>query len=78
MLTYKQFGITKEERMQEHADIRGLKQYILALKEKELGVLKCEACGVEDVPYDIHHKRYGNINYYDLELLCIPCHVNKN
>ena len=72
---YKQFNITREERLQEGIDVNQLKQYIFSLKEKELGKLKCENCGATDKPLEIHHKRYGaNINYYDLMLLCKDCH----
>lgn len=72
---YKQFNITKEERLEEARDVSGLKQYIVALKERDLGGLRCENCGVKDKPFDIHHKRYGiDVNYYDLQLLCEDCH----
>ena len=75
-VNYKQFGISKEERDQERRDVahNGLRKYILALKGKELGSLKCEVCGhTKDL--DIHHKRYGkDVTYYDLMLLCMDCH----
>ena len=67
------------ERIQEQRDIIVLRPHIMALKERDLGSLKCERCGIESKPLDIHHKRYGiDVNYYDLEILCVPCHVNKN
>ena len=71
---YKQFNISREERLQEQEDVIRLRPYIFALKEKELGVIKCERCGsMKGV--EIHHKRYGaDVNYYDLELLCKDCH----
>jgi 5-methylcytosine-specific restriction endonuclease McrA len=54
-----------------------LMPYIISLKEKELGGIKCELCGKEE-QLEIHHKKYGdNVNYYDLELLCIKCHRGK-
>ena len=70
-VNYKQFNISREERLQEDRDIIELRPYILAVKEYELGALKCEECGAIDVPLKIHHKRYGiDVNYYDLILLC--------
>ena len=75
-VNYKQFGMTVDERRQLHADICGLRQYIISLKERDLGGLKCEACGIIDKPLDIHHKRYAtDVNYHDLILLCEECHT---
>ena len=74
-VNYKQFNITREERIQENIDIQELEPYILALKERDLGELKCEQCGEINEPLDIHHRRYGtDVNYYDLALLCPACH----
>lgn len=71
--------ITKKERKQEMLDILDLQHYILSLKEKELGELKCERCGDNENALQIHHKKYGaNVNYYDLELLCVKCHFKNH
>jgi len=76
-VNYKQFGVTREEREQNQDDIIRLRPYIMALKERDLGVLKCEQCEATDKPLDIHHKKYGDsVNYYDLALLCEDCHKN--
>lgn len=73
----KNFGITKQEREAEMYDVLTLQHYILALKCRDLGELKCEECGnLEDL--QIHHKRYGiDVTYYDLQLLCRNCHFKK-
>ena len=56
-----------------------IRQYVLALKEQELGGLKCELCGKRKKGLNVHHKRYGlDVNYYDLELLCSKCHDIKH
>lgn len=71
----KDFGITKQERMQEHYDSIFLRPWILAVKERELGKLMCEDCGSEE-NLQIHHKRYGiDVTYYDLKLVCFQCHL---
>jgi formylmethanofuran dehydrogenase subunit E len=71
-----QLNITKKEKWQEMYDVMQLQEYILTLKEKELGSIRCEKCGATKGRLEIHHKRYGkDINYYDLELLCKKCHT---
>ena len=56
-------------------DIACLRPYIIAIKTQELGQIRCESCGQDGVPIEIHHKRYGiDVNYYDLMLLCKDCH----
>ena len=77
-MDYKQYGLTREDREQQQQDITDLRPYILYLKRRDLGELKCEKCGITNVPFDIHHKDYKpDLTYYDLEVLCEPCHVSK-
>lgn len=84
-VNYKQFGVTKEQRMELHLITHQLRTEILALKERDLGELKCEECGKKNEEgigikgtLQIHHKRYAlDTNYYDLELLCRQCHYQK-
>ena len=74
-MNYHDFGITREQRDVLQGDIAELRPYILAIKQRELGQLKCESCGQSEAPIEIHHKRYGiDVNYYDLMLLCKDCH----
>ena len=53
------------------------------LKKRELGSLRCERCGgtqgkTKKHGIELHHKRYGlDVTYYDLELLCWPCHKKE-
>jgi len=72
-------GLSDIERIQLQRDIIELRPYILALKKKEMGKLKCERCGQKDTEYHIHHKRVAmDVNYYDLELLCWACHKKEH
>jgi len=72
-ITYKE-QTSRDIRLLNHEDITALRPYILALKERDLGSIKCEQCGNTD-DLNIHHKKYGlDVNYYDLELLCFDCH----
>ena len=65
------------ERNKDYEAVFFLKPYILALKERDLNGLRCENCGITDVPLDIHHKKYGaGVTYYDLILLCEHCHCD--
>lgn len=76
-MNYREHGLTREHREQQNEDIQQLRPYILCLKKRDLGVLKCEMCGAVDVPFDIHHKDYRHdLTYYDLQLLCVPCHYS--
>ena len=74
MITYQQFGVTKEDMILGNKAVHRLMPYILAFKKIELGDVMCERCGSK-VKLEIHHNKYGaDVNYYDLELLCYKCH----
>lgn len=76
-VSYKDFGISKQERDAEQYDLLTLRHYILVLKERDLGKLMCEVCSSEN-KLEIHHKRYGiDVTYQDLQLLCHKCHLTK-
>jgi len=76
-VTYKDSGVTKEERMELHRITHQLMNEILTLKRRDLGgELKCERCGDKNSQkWEIHHRKYApDTNYYDLELLCRKFH----
>ena len=74
-MNYRDYNITRDERMDMHKAIKELRPYIMALKQRDLGTIKCESCGKETEAVDIHHKTYkSDLTYYDLELLCWDCH----
>ncbi len=76
-MNYIEAGLTREDREQQHKDMRGLLPYIKAIKLKEHGCIKREMCGLETNEVDCHHKTYKkDLTYYDLQLLCIPCHTS--
>jgi 5-methylcytosine-specific restriction endonuclease McrA len=75
-MNYKEHGLTREQREQQQQDINDLRPYIMCLKKRDLGEIMCENCKRKDCPLDIHHKDYKpDLTYYDLQLLCEPCHV---
>jgi len=74
-MNYKEHGLTREQREQQQQDIQDLRPYILYLKARDLGGLKCEKCGKVNCAFDLHHTDYKlDLTYYDLELLCENCH----
>lgn len=59
-------------------DVLILRPYLLHLKGKELGFLRCEQCDETESTFDFHHKRYGlDVTFKDLQLLCQPCHRRR-
>jgi hypothetical protein len=67
---------TQEQMRADQDTISRLMKYILSVKKKELGDVMCEMCGGKE-DLEVHHNKYGEVNYYDLELLCIRCHRGK-
>lgn len=77
MQTYKEHGLTRKDREQQQIDIIQLRPYILALKQKAMGFIGCEQCKTITNEVDIHYTSYKHdLTYYDLMLLCIPCHTS--
>ncbi len=74
-MNYKDYNTTRADRLEMQGAIEDLRSYIMALKRKDLGCIKCEECGTITDSVDIHHTSYKpDITYYDLQLLCWPCH----
>lgn len=55
-----------------------LRQYLLPAMIELFGD-HCAECFDTCDSYQIDHMRYGeDVNIYDLQLLCAPCHVHKS
>ena len=69
----KQF--TKADRQQTQDDISSLRVLLLPLLKRRDGDC-CNRCRKPAKEYDVHHKVYNpKLTLNELELLCIPCHV---